>query len=108
MARTHRPTLSQGQWQAAQPHDRPHFEGLRDAVATLGLCALLIGAGFAAFSVSGDYMANLLGVETTTIIAVAAFAVGYGSRALYSRYRRRRWFAARRALYANALEHEHA
>ena len=37
---------------------------------------------------------------TTTIVAVAAFAAGYGSRALYSRYRRRRWIARARAFEA--------
>jgi hypothetical protein len=27
----------------------------------------------------------------TTVVAITAFAAGYGARALYSRYRRRRW-----------------
>jgi hypothetical protein len=33
----------------------------------------------------------------TTIVAIAAFAAGYGTRALYSRYRRRRWRRAQDA-----------
>jgi hypothetical protein len=56
-----RPTVSQRE--AAQPRDRSQPEGLRDTVVTLGLCALLIGAGFVAISVGGDFMAHLLGVD---------------------------------------------
>jgi hypothetical protein len=42
---------------------------------------------------------------STTIVAVAAFAAGYGSRALYSRYRRRRW-RLERARAIDALEED--
>jgi hypothetical protein len=51
----------------------------------------------------------------TTIVAIASFAAGYGTRELYSRYRRRRWrraqeqafkeAAAQQALTALPLKH---